>query len=290
MVDEETLETIRDAVYASLTADFATARAKRPATVPVTPMYDRERDLVVVSASPAFAEKAQRAADNPNVSLLLHTAEGRLHVTGRATVDDDDLEANAAVVEQLLHDEPETPKRAAMTEAAAFLETRLGRWLLDWYGLRILVEIAPETVAHGDGGGQELTLPPWPEADVSASEAERYDQAVATIVDDTDTPRTWPLDELRLAEGRLALDPPEHSALADGQPACVLVHWHTDDLSGLEQRLVRGRCRTDSGQWTFEPASSTHLRNRTGLDFLRFVVTGKRRTRSYYAERGVSYW
>lgn len=297
MQDGVPLGTVREAVYASLTAEFATASDGRPATVPVTPMYDRDQGVVVVSASPAFAAKATRAAANPQVSLLLYgKGDERVHLTGRATVEDTDLEANAAVVEQLLREEPATPKRAAMLDAIEFMQTRLGLCLLDWYGLRVLVEIEPETVerysvdAETSESSAGVSVPAWPAAGVSQSEAATYDRAVATIVDETDTPQSWPLVDLCRTDDQLRLDPPSRFSPADGQPACVLLHWHTDDLSALEQRLVRGRCRMQAEEIVFEPASSVHLRNRTPLDRVRFIIDGKRRTRAYYAERGDSYW
>ena len=119
-------DAVREAVYGSLTAEFATAASGRPATVPLTPFYDRAREVIVVTAAPAFAGKAERAAAEPRVSLLLHgdagpasdesgsssdrrrSEGGRLHVTGRATVRDTDLEANSAVVERLLRVEDVT--------------------------------------------------------------------------------------------------------------------------------------------------------------------------------------
>jgi hypothetical protein len=279
---------VRDAVYGSLTAEFATTKGDRPMTVPLTPFYDPTREAVVVTAAPAFAGKAERAAANPRVSLLLHGESGRLHLTGRATVRDGDPEANAAVVERLLRDEPPSPKRAAMTAAADFLNTRLGLLTLDWYGLRILIEIEPTDVERCPVDGVGATVPAWPAGDVDASEAATYDRAVATLVEDG-WPRSWPLATPTVRDGRLRLSPLPDVSPADGQPGCVLLHWHDDDLSSLEQRVVRGRCRIEGDDAWFEPASSVHLRNRSVRDRLRFVVDGKRRTRRYFAERGERY-
>lgn len=296
---------IRESVYGSLTAEFATAVDDRPMTVPLTPFYDRTRELVVVTAAPAFASKAERAAANPHVSLLLHGGvesdvpgapsgeqrgggSHRLHLRGRATVRDADLEANAAVVERLLRDEPPSPKRAAMTAAADFLDTRLGLLLLDWYGLRILIEIEPTDLERRPVGGVGVTVPAWPDADIGTSEAATYDRAVATVVSDG-WPRSWPLASPTVRDGRLRLSPPDGVSPDDGQPACVLVHWHDGDLSSLEQRIVRGRCRIDGDDAWFDPASSVHLRNRSVRDRLRFVVDGKRRTRAYFADREERY-
>jgi len=279
---------VRDAVYGSLTAEFATAAGERPMTVPLTPFYDPTSEVVVATAAPAFAGKAQRAAANPRVSLLLHGDNGRLHLSGRATVRDADLEANAAVVERLLRDEPRTPKRAAMTAAADFLDTRLGLLTLDWYGLRILIEIEPTGVERYPVDGVGTTVPAWPAAEVDAGEASTYDRAVATVVADG-WPRSWPLATPAVQDGRLRLSPPPDVSPADGQPACVLLHWHDDDLSSLEQRVVRGRCRIEGSDIWFAPASSVHLRNRSVRDRLRFVVDGKRRTRKYFTEHGERY-
>jgi len=299
-------DAVREAVYGSLTAEFATAASGRPATVPLTPFYDRAREVIVVTAAPAFAGKAERAAAEPRVSLLLHgdagpasdesgsssdrrrSEGGRLHVTGRATVRDANLTANAAIVERLLRDEPPTPKRAAMTAATDFLNTRLGLLLLDWYGLRILIEIEPTAIERTAGSGDGATIPAWPDAGTSASEAAIYDRVVATVVQGG-WPRSWSLSTPTIRDGRLRLTPPPDVSPADDQPACVLCHWHDDDLSALEQRLVRGRCRLDDDDAWFDPASSFHLRNRTPLDRLRFVVDGKRRTRAYFADRAETY-
>ncbi|MGM0590523.1 MAG: pyridoxamine 5'-phosphate oxidase family protein [Halobacteriota archaeon] len=281
-------ERVRDAVYASLTAEFGTTRDGRPATVPVTPFFDREREVVVVTAAPAFAGKADRAAANPRVSLLLHEDGCRLHLVGRATVRDTDLEANSAIVERLIRDEPRSPKRRAMTAAAEFLGTRLGLLFLDWYGLRILVEIRPTALDDHSYDGT-TTVPTWRAAGIGRTEAGTYDQVVATVTDDAGYPRSWPVSPATVRDGRLRLRPPEDVSLADGQPACVLVHWHDEDLTRLEQRLIRGRCRKDENGLSFDPGSSFHLRNRTPRDRIRFVVDGKRRTRAYFADRGQTY-
>jgi hypothetical protein len=207
-------------------------------------------------------------------------------VAGRATVRDGDLEANAAVVERLLRAEPPSPKRAAMTAAADRLQTRLGLLLLDWYGLRILIEIEPTAVERRSDGG--TAVPAWPAAGVDATEAATYDRGVATVAD-ASGPRSWPLGSPTVRDGRLRLSLPADVSTRDGQPACVLLHWHDDALDTFEQRLVLGRCRRGDGSVWFDPGSAVHRRNRTALDRLRFVVDGKRRTREYFRRRGQRY-
>lgn len=280
---------VRDAVADSLVAEFATVRDGRPATVPLTPFYDREREVVVVTASPAFAGKAERAAANSKVGLLLCGADGPVHITGTATVRDDDLRANAARVEQLIQAAPPSQKRSAMRESMAFLDTRIGRLLLDWYAMRILIEIEPDSIIETDspatsGAGA------WPVANVDEAEAATYDRSVVTVVTEDGWPRTWALGRSAFVDGTVRLDPPPDVSLVDRRPACVLCHWFSPDLHDLGQRLVRGRLREEVDGFRFDPASSFRLRNETTLDFARFVVDGKRRTRRYFRDREETYW
>ncbi|WP_227015664.1 pyridoxamine 5'-phosphate oxidase family protein [Haloarcula sp. JP-L23] len=286
--DDAPTSSVRAAVAASTTAEFTTVRDGRPATVPVTPTYDPASECVVVSCAPAFAEKAARAAATPTVGLLLHGPDGPLHVTGTATVRDDDLEANAHRLRRLFEAEPPSEKRTAMLDAASVLQSRLGLLLLDWYGLRILIEIAPERIDRLDGTGA-ARVEAWPAADVDAGEAARYDRLVATAVDADGRPRTWPVDGFDLHEDALALSPPPAVSLVDGQPVCVLCHWHSAALDDLGQRVVRGRVRTVDGVPCVVPGSTARWRNVTALDALRFVVDGKRRTRRYFRARGETY-
>lgn len=290
MIDEQLVA----AVAASTTAEFTTVRNGRPATHPVTPTVDRDHERLVVSCSPAFAGKAARATETPEVGLLLHGPDGPLAVRGTATVRDDDLEANAHRLRRMFEAEPPSAKRTAMLDAASFMESRLGLLLLDWYGLRILIEIDPVAVDNLDLTTDEETagsglVSEWPAADIDVEEADRYDRVVATVVDSNGWPRSWPLASLD-PDGRSAPIPvPSSLAVTDGQPACLCCHWYTADLKDLGQHLVRGRIQTTDDGPRFAPASSSTWWNESGLDRLRFIIDGKRQTRQYFAERGERY-
>jgi len=279
---------LREAVANSLVAEFTTVRDSRPATVPLTPFYDEKREVVVATASPAFADKASRAAVNANVGMLLHGSDGPIHLTGAATVRDDDLEANAARVEQLIKDEPPSQKREVLLETTEFLKTRLGQLLLDWYSLRIVIEIDPISVVPGSAT-TTAGVRAWPTANIDEREAQSYDKAVVTVVDTDNWPQTWLLDESAFDDGPLRLTPPDGVSLTDGQPACVLCHGFSHDLQNITQRLLRGRVRERTDGFGFDPASSHRLRNETKLDFVRFVVDGKRQTKRYFQQRCEAY-
>jgi hypothetical protein len=277
---------LRDAVAHALVAEFATHDRERPVTTPVTPFYDSEREVVVVSAAPAFAGKARRAAENPRVGLLLDGPGGTMALTGTATVRDADLEANAERLAHLIDAAPPSQKRAVMRDAVAFMSSPLGLLLLDWYGLRILIEIEPTAVHHRDPR-PSCRVTPWPAADLDANAARSYEHAVATVVDADGWPRTWSLGSVAPSAAGLSLSPPADVTVDSGQPACVLCHHYSDDLESLGQHLVRGRVVDDGTR--FVPASATQSRNETTRDFLRFVRDGKRATRAYFRDRDESY-
>lgn len=283
---------VRDAVTTSVVAEFSTVRDGRPATVPVVPFWDADRDCVVVSSPPAFSGKAERAAANPRVDLLFDSGDGPLHVTGTATVRDDDLEANARAVADLIRAQPASEKRRGLEQSRDLIDSRLGQLLLDWYGLRIVIEVEPETATAIDAPA-DVGVAPWPDAGIEPSEAHTYDRGVASVVADDGSPRTWPLDRSTFVHDPFVLDPPPQFDLGeaprDGQPACVLCHGYSPDIQDVAQRLVRGRLRERADDYVFEPASTFRLSNADALAFLRFVVDGKRRTRQYFRERGDSF-
>jgi molybdopterin-guanine dinucleotide biosynthesis protein A len=109
-----------------------------------------------------------------------------------------------------------------------------------------------------------------------------FDRLAFTVVDDGwPTTRTVADLEVDGERARLVV----LLAVTDGQPACLLCHWHTPSLDRLRQRLFRGRCWPSGDRMAFEPASTFTVRNETRLDRLRFIVAGKRRTRAYFRSR-----
>ncbi|WP_254538353.1 pyridoxamine 5'-phosphate oxidase family protein [Halomarina litorea] len=286
-LDSFTRERVRDAVYRSLTAEFATASGDRPVTFPATPFYDDDRGVLVVSSPPAFAGKVDAARSNPRVSLLLDGKGGRVLVRGRATVRDDDLRANAAYVRERIEAEPVGPKRDAFLRSSAAQTSEVGRFLFDWYALRIVVEVEPEHVERLGVPGR-VHVPPWPAVGMDESEATEYDRATFTVVEDG-FPVTRPIEGFTVSDGKAHIER-WSGPVEDGRPGCLLVHWHDDDVSRLGQRVVRGRCRADEGTLLFDPGSSFTLRNASLLDTLRFVWEGKRRTGAYFGVRNPLGW
>lgn len=271
---------IRRAVYDSPAVEFATARGDRPRTFPMSPFYDDERGTVVVTSPPAFAGKVAAVREDPRVSLSFYGVDDPFVLRGRGTVRDADLERNAEYVRRLAESEPASEKRDGFSRTASLLQSRIGRFLFGWYALRIVVEVTP--VAVEPVAGTAGALPPWPAQGVDADEAGRYDRLAFTTVDRSGWPATRPVTDVAI-DGETA-DLEVDLAVDDGQPACMLCHWHDPGLKRLGQRLFRGRCRPAGDRVAFRPASDFSMRNETLLDRLRFVVDGKRRTRAYFRD------
>lgn len=277
------LDRVRDAVYDSAAVEAATASDGRPQTFPLTPFYDADREAVVVTSPPAFAGKVEAAWEHPQVSMLFYDVDEPFELRGRASVRDDDLEANAQYVRSLAEAEPASGKQEGFSKTTAMLESRIGRFLFGWYALRVVLEVEPVAIEPlaGDCG----SLPPWPERGVGDAEAASYDRLSVTAVDDDGWPVTRSVRDVEPSGETAYVD--ADLPIEDGRPACLLCHWHTDDLQDLGQRLFRGRARpADGGRGglSFRPASSFSMRNETRLDLLKFVIQGKRRTRAYFRD------
>jgi hypothetical protein len=302
---------LRRAVHRSVTAEFAAASEGRPVVYPLTPFYDETRECVVVSSPPAYAGKVERVRENPTVALLLDggSATPSLLVRGAATIDDTDVRANAEYVAGLIADEPDGEKRRAFTDNGV-IESRVGRLLMDWYLLRVVVRIDPTGVEEVPAAPAAPAVPAWPAVELGASEAGKHDRAVLGVAG-RDGPTPVPLrglevgvgDRNRVGEGGegdetderagtvATLDPVTSVPAREGDPACLLLHWHTPDVRHLGQRVVRGRVVATSGDRVrLRAGSHFSMRRETRLDVLRSVLEGKRRTRRYFGESGLTGW
>ena len=275
---------LRDLVYGSMSAEFATCRDGKPATFPLTPFYDELRETIVVSSPVAYAGKVRSVERNPRVSLLLHDTTGEYLLTGDAVVRDD-VDANARYVRELNDREPPSSKRTANVEKYEFVDSRVGNALVGWLDRRLVIEITPRSIRRLANASFPPTIPAWPAVEMASTEASQYERAVLTVVGDDGYPVIYPITTVRIRDGSAVIEPEPVTDLDDGQPACLLFHWHDDASIYLGQRLVRGRFRFADGAPRFAPASSSTLRNDGPIDTLRFIVDGKRRTRASVAER-----
>ncbi|MFW5929815.1 MAG: pyridoxamine 5'-phosphate oxidase family protein [Halobacteriota archaeon] len=281
---------LREVVHDTLTAEFSVQADGRPATYPLTPFYDDDRDVLFVTSAPAFASKVEVARRQPRVSLLLSTGDGSLHVEGRASVHDDDLYHNARYVRRLMEMEPDTHKRRVFRSTQNKMANPVGRLFLDWYGLRILVEIDPVETKAVDVSG-DVAVPEWETAEIDPSEAAKHERATLSYVADG-APWTAPVESIEVEGDHAVVAPAEVGPRGpeEGQACCVLLHWHSDDLTSLGQRLVRGRVVEAGDEVVVSVGSTFEMSNEGVLDFLRFVWEGKKATREYFGESGLTGW
>ena len=272
---------LRDLVYGSMSAEFASVGDGKPATFPITPFYDPEHETVVVSSPPAFSGKLENVRSDSRVSLLLRDAGGEYLVTGDARIRESDPEANAEYVRDLIESEPATPKRKAHEQSLDFLDSWIGQVLMGWYALRVVVEIESASMSHVSDVTSIEELPSWQAVGMERAEASRYDRAVITVVGDDGYPIIQPITDVRIHGRASVIEPVPTPVLYDSQPACLLLHWHDDAIEHLGQRVVFGRFRTDDEPPRFVPGSSTTFRRDGVFDTLRFIINGKWQTRAY---------
>jgi Pyridoxamine 5'-phosphate oxidase len=94
---------VRDAFGRFITCELTTvSAAKQPITWPVTPYYEQGGATIDVTTGLGYPKKADDARAHPSVSLLFSDRTGsgiesgiKVLVQGTATIDDDDLRANA---------------------------------------------------------------------------------------------------------------------------------------------------------------------------------------------------
>lgn len=280
-------DTLRELVHRSMSCEFAAVNDNKPTTYPLTPFYDDVSKSVVISSPVAYAGKIETVERNPRVSLLLSGPDDEYLVNGVATVRGGDPVANAAYVHKLSSAEPNTPKRAANDKKYDFLDSRLGNALMGWANERVAVEIAPVSMRRIGAATSIEKLPPWPAAEIDRIEANEYERAVLTVVGSDGYPESRSITSVEIRNGAARFDPGPAPTLEEGQPACLLFHWHDEASVYLGQRVVRGRFRTVEGEVRFVPGSCSTLRNDGLRSTLRFVLDGKRRTRTYYEKRPI---
>lgn len=126
------------------TCEFATiTKNNTPSTHPVTAWYAPGSDSIMVTTSLGFPQKIYNIQRNPRVSLLFSnatgsgvSAKGMVAVQGDARVDNTIacIEGLEDFWRQILRWQPHAQK---------YHQSALGRYLVDWYYMRLRVYITP---------------------------------------------------------------------------------------------------------------------------------------------------
>src|SRR5215211_7134347 len=150
---------VRDAFESFITCELTTVdAAKQPITWPVTPYYSQGGATIDVATGLGYPKKADDAQAHPSVSLLFSDRTGsgiesglRVLVQGTATVDDEDLKANA---ERYIRESGEKlPATKKMSPPKPL------RGLFNFYYARMYIKVRPERVFV------------WPDGDLSQQPA-----------------------------------------------------------------------------------------------------------------------
>jgi hypothetical protein len=180
---------VRDAFERYITCELTTVDAKKqPITWPVTPYYRQGGPTIDVTTGLGYPKKADDARRHPSISLLFSDPTGsgleggpKVLVQGTATVDDEDLKANAE--RYISESGVKLPATKKMNPP------KLVRPMFNWYYARLYIKVRPERVLV------------WPEGNL----------AEEPVVHDAH------LEEVR--SGHVEEPPEEHGAPAAGSPA-----------------------------------------------------------------------
>jgi Pyridoxamine 5'-phosphate oxidase len=144
---------VRDAFERFITCELTTVdAAKQPITWPVTPYYEQGGPTIDVTTGLGYPKKADDARAHPSVSMLFSDPTGSgierpisVLVQGTATIDDEDLKANA---ERYIRESGEKlPATKKMSPPKPL------RGLFSFYYARMYIKVRPERVFV------------WPDAD-----------------------------------------------------------------------------------------------------------------------------
>ena len=148
-------EEVRDAFERFVTCEFTTVDArKQPITWPVTPYYEQGGPTIDVTTGLGYPKKADDARAHPSVALLFSDPTGsgvqsgiKVLVQGTATIDDEDLAANADRYARESGEKLPATKKMHPPKPI--------RGLFNWYYARLYIKVRPERVFV------------WPDGDVT---------------------------------------------------------------------------------------------------------------------------
>ena len=290
------LRNLRDAIDAYRTCELATvSRSGVPITWPTVCTVSPDADRIILTTSISFPQKAFNIRRDPRVALLFSdpTGSGRTDlplvlVRGTATCPQEIHTGTQGLTEywrRLAERQPSS--RVYVTNA-------LGRWLFDWYYLRLVITVTP----------LEVTRTPWeaPAGPMTAPRIGRsgdgafaracrelpgFSSAVLATAGADEPPI---LQRVRLQADQAAggfvvqggLD------LASG-PASLLLHRHDDLLSNQRQLGILGALSTSDGRWLFRPDRLLpNMFPDNPLEMMRTLYRARRSAARYLERRGLS--
>jgi hypothetical protein len=271
---------VRDAFERFITCELTTVDArKQPITWPVTPYYSQGGPTIDVTTGLGYPKKADDARAHPSVALLFSDPTGsgiesglRVLVQGTATVDDEDLKANA---ERYIRESGEKlPATRKMSPPKPL------RGLFSFYYARMYIKVRPERVfvwPQGDlateptvhdthleevrsGHSEE----PAEERGVLAGGEGGWDRRLEFLNEHKTGVISWlGPDGFPIAvRVPYSPDPSRRQIRIEQQPAglpilegraCLTVHRHAPDFTWQQNMQVRGNLTPSDEGWVLQP-------------------------------------
>jgi hypothetical protein len=260
-------EEVRDAFERFITCELTTVDAsKQPITWPVTPYYDQGAPTIDVTTGLGYPKKADDAARHPSVALLFSDPTGsgiesgiRVLVQGTATIDDEDLKANA---ERYMRESGEKLPATKKMHPPKPL-----RRAFNFYYARIYVKVRPERIFVWPDGdlSREPTLHDTHLEEVRSGHAQEppeepappaaggpaWDRRMEFLAEHETGVLSWlGPDGFPIAvRVPYRADSERRQILIDGEPvslpvlegrACLTVHRHAPDFTWQRNMQVRG--------------------------------------------------
>ncbi|RLI77201.1 hypothetical protein DRP07_12390 [Archaeoglobales archaeon] len=287
---------ILDVFYSYLTSELIYFDGEYPIATPVATFFNPTKNSIILSTSVSFYNKVKCIKQNPNVSILYskHEYSGLSEkpvvlVHGSAKVHEKDFEKNNAYLSKLIEEQKETWKKEVYIKMGRELDSFIGRRLMDWYMLRILIEIIPDGIvcwkkeANILGSVDDLskTIGSVKGDAVFAFMGEKYPIGIPV--------------KLRKSNRKFLIENPTLN-LKEGQKACLLIHSHNKYVKEITLTRYKGRISRISktsrisristregeiGEIEFIPTSKFSFKQGGILNSIRFILDGKRRAKKF---------
>ena len=144
---------IEDIFYTYFITEVTYADGDIPTTIPVSTFYDREKGSITFTTTPALYQKVRCIKQNTKVSLLYSNPEHSrtdsksfVLVKGDAVVHEEDLEENDRVMRDLMRIQQDSRKKEVFANLMKEIDSPIGRLLMDWYMIRLLIEVTPRVI------------------------------------------------------------------------------------------------------------------------------------------------
>ncbi len=287
----EAIDTYRTAEFTTLAADGT------PLTWP-TAVWRRPDDTFLVTTCLAYAQKALNVRRDGRVSLLFSDPTGsssthppQVFVRGTAECPEDIRTGPGEATEYWRRMFQRQPHSAGFVRAP-------GRWLMDWYYMRLFITVTPDHVETRLPLAERLAAEP-PSVEGTEPEEEGGTRPLGA-----DVVAEFPSGVLGVRDASGApllarvLPSPDGSGFvfdadvpAEAVPgaASLLVHRHDEHLDGMRNALVRGELRRDRDRWVLVPNRVVEpMGNGQRGGALRVLRDARRSTNRYLERRGLA--